>query len=245
MIVLENLLINEGRSIWVSQGFAVIILVESWHYLSNIISWNSRKSFSIEILDQNFWPSLILNVNCNEVLESIEFINNKAFMRLNQILPWVLKIRAWRELVILKCSQLIIFWFDSKVSDHNKEVSQVIDVSSNILSSWYQLSWSYLRLISIDNPYLWVLLSIRVDNQIFSIFRNPNVYVMRGVSIDEYWLLLHGVKVHFLHFVGSVHRISLNVVNGVSAPSELYLADTFELNVLENLIFQHIFDTSS
>ncbi len=51
--------------------------------------------------------------------------------------------------------------------------------------------------------------------------------------------------VHLFNFEGSIHRVSLNVKNDVTTAAEFNLTNTFQLDILEDLISFHIFDSTS
>jgi hypothetical protein len=70
--------VDKGRGISIADALAFVILIQAWVDLTHITSWDRRKTLSIQILDKDLRPSLILNIDRNEVFESIELVDNEA-----------------------------------------------------------------------------------------------------------------------------------------------------------------------
>ena len=128
---------------------------------------------------------MVLDVDRYEVLKAVKLINNEAILRLNKVFPGIVDVCTCFVLLILKGGKLVVLRLHAKVSDHNEEISQVVNVCSHILPSWDELGGSDLRLISVNYPYFRVLFGVRVNNQKFSILGNPDVNIVSGVSVNE------------------------------------------------------------
>ena len=100
VVVIEDLRVYEGRGVRVADALALIVLVEAGVYLADVSRLDGRESLSIQILNEDLRPSLVLNVDGNEVFEAIEFIDDEALSRLYQILPGLVLDLAYTILII-------------------------------------------------------------------------------------------------------------------------------------------------
>ena len=106
MIVLKDLLVCKRTTVAVPKSSALVILIESWHYLAYIICAYRSECLGFKVLYKDLWSPLILEIDRNEILEPINFVNDETFTALNKISPFLLLPLAHQ--LVTQSSQFVI-----------------------------------------------------------------------------------------------------------------------------------------
>ena len=246
VVVIEDLRVDKGRRVRVANALALIVLVEAGVYLADVSRLDGRESLSIQILNEDLRPSLVLNVDGNEVFEAIEFIDDEALSRLYHILPGLVLDLAYTILIISQCSELVILSFNTMVGNHDEKVSQVINMCAHVLSPRDELRGHCdVGVVSVHHPHLGIFFGIRINDEVSAVLGDTDVNVMSLVGVHKDSGLLVGEKVELLHLVRPVHLVRLHVENRIVASSKFNLTYSFKFYVLEHFILIHVLDPSS
>jgi hypothetical protein len=77
MAITERLLINERIFKSKRKLFREIVVVQTWLNFSDIVLNGVRlKVFCVKVLNKDFWDSISLTIDCNEVFKTVELVDN-------------------------------------------------------------------------------------------------------------------------------------------------------------------------